>query len=109
MRKFIAGLVVGGVLGGACTVLDALGSYTVYGVGSQTCGAWVQDINKRPDNYIFHAWVAGFVSGVGSMGESLKETQAAAMELFVTNYCNAHPLDDVADASAALVMALKQR
>ena len=110
MRKFMAGVVVGAVLGGAYTTVGAqkgYGGYGRYGVGTQTCGTWVKDISKSPDLYIFNAWIAGFVSGAGWMGDILKKTDAPAMELFVTNYCNEHPLNNVADASEALVRALR--
>jgi hypothetical protein len=54
-------------------------------------------------------WFTGFVTGIGYSGVfELKETDSSAMGLFVTNYCNENPLDDVSDGARALVQALKK-
>ena len=105
----MAGVIVGAVLGGAYTAVGAQGVYTRFGAGAATCGTWVKLISEYPDQYVFNAWIAGFVSGTGWMGTKVKPTDAAAMELFVTNYCKEHPLDNIADASEALVLALRQQ
>ena len=112
MRKFMAGVVVGAVLGGAYTTLAAQSkrTLTVYGGGAVSCGVWVEQIQDRGARLPLIGWVQGFVSGVvWTQVATLKETDNAAMQLFVTNYCNAHPIDDVLDAGAALVRALIQK
>lgn len=107
----MAGVIVGAVIGGAYTTLDAQPKqFTVYGQGTVSCGGWVRNTQgDSASKYPLSGWVNGFVSGVGWTGQTLKETEADAMQLFVTNYCNANPLDEVVNATVALVRALRQQ
>ena len=115
MRKFMAGVIVGAVLGGAYATLDAqrpAGKYSVYGQGMLSCGKWVQamrdDVRDDGTKFPLLGWMNGFVSGVGWTGANLKQTELDGMQLFVTNYCNANPLNTVAEGTQALVRALRQ-
>ena len=84
------------------------GSYTVYGVGSHSCGRWAQDVNDTPLGYIKAAWVQGFVTAAGAYGGNLRETDAAAVRGFISLYCSQNPLKDIDDASYALVLELRK-
>jgi hypothetical protein len=81
-----------------------------YGFGTQSCGFWVAEEKKDSSRYRgMQHWFTGFVTGIGYSGVfELKETDSSAMGLFVTNYCNENPLDDVSDGARALVQALKK-
>ena len=85
-------------------------AYKVYWHGSHSCGVWVDE--EKRDSMMFLAmqtWVSGFVTGINSTGISeLKDTDIEAMTLFVSNYCNANPLDNVANAAEALTQELKE-
>jgi hypothetical protein len=84
-------------------------AYKVYGAGVKSCGVWIAE--KEKNSVAFYRmtdWLQGFVSGVGYVADfELKKTDGDAKALFVTNYCNANPLDKVADAAYKLIDALE--
>jgi hypothetical protein len=89
-------------------------TFTVYGVGNKSCGAWLSEGAESPGNGVKQpnnintAWVMGFISGVGAFNPLgvLKETDGPAIEIWMNNYCRANTLDHVAEAAMALSKAL---
>jgi hypothetical protein len=58
---------------------------------------------------VHQSWVVAFISGVGATDKyTLKETDSDAMLVFVDNYCQANPLEDIAAAAETLVYELKK-
>tara|TARA_R110002012_G_scaffold58049_8_gene150550 strand:+ start:559 stop:885 length:327 start_codon:yes stop_codon:yes gene_type:complete len=105
MRKIISVLLLSVMFSASVTA-----EYTVYGGGgSKSCGFWIAEEEKSSGfYYAMSDWVAGYVTGVASIGVIvLKKSDNPSRDLFVTNYCNANPLDKVVDAAGALVMALR--
>lgn len=81
--------------------------------GAPSCGRWVQDHNaaeRRWEALADEAWLVGYLSGlsVGRQQDFWGETKSQgpidnpSVFLWVTNYCNAHPLDYGDDAAKQL-------
>jgi hypothetical protein len=84
-------------------------SYTIY--GRITCGAIVSDWesgNIREQKFDAF-WILGFISGAGYKDAKQKGLNSDGIMLWVRQYCVAHPLEDGADAAAALLDTLKWR
>ncbi len=82
-----------------------------YGAGFSSCGEWT----KQKDNFMNHQlqvqWALGFVSGstwvaTTDVGRSVKETDAAGIEQYMTDYCAKHPLQQIVEGATALMREL---
>jgi hypothetical protein len=86
-------------------------SYKVYNqAGGTSCGTWLKEA-RTGDSLSYHqltSWVFGFVSGVGAAGINLTETDHNSLRAFVTQHCQRHPKDHVADAAQQLVGTLEK-
>jgi hypothetical protein len=83
------------------------GNYDLIGSGTNSCGTWTAYRRERQAS-LFEQWILGFLSGVGYQGtgvgvDPLNGVDAGAVWAWMDNYCQAHPLDDVAEAGAAFV------
>jgi hypothetical protein len=93
-------------------------TYPIYGQGNSSCGAW---INAAPNDFAFRAWVNGFVTAAaippnaldaallkesGLETKPLRHTDRDGINLFITQYCFAHPTDTIYTAATQLVMTL---
>ena len=78
--------------------------------GTQSCGAWVND---RHGVYAVPnlTWVIGFLSGLAleSNKDFLRGTDNDSISVWIDNYCHAHPLNDLSDASQELAVELVRR
>lgn len=91
--------------------------FTVYGPGNSSCGTWTAESMSAARNgrmslirTLHVGWVLGFVSGAGFGGvSSLRETDAAAIEKWIDNYCQQNPLDTMSIATSNLVVELSLR
>ena len=86
--------------------------YTAIGEGISSCGKWTK--SSRQDGLLHwqrKQWVLGFVSAARIFLRSnfAENTDAHAMMGWIDNYCRDNPLDDITDATIALVIALKKR
>jgi hypothetical protein len=85
-------------------------------LGTVSCDLWVRalsDANEgkmaRLNNY--KAWVYGYLSGLSSATrkEHLDESDAATINLFMSDYCRSHPNDTTAVAAQHLARELIAR
>lgn len=82
--------------------------------GSRSCGDWVNAHRTVPpalDGTFQETWLVGYLSGyaVASSTEIMGKTDNPSIFLWVTNYCNAHPLDQLYDAASDLVDELAKK
>jgi len=85
-------------------------------MGASSCGEWIKD---RADNSVENKilwsfkelWLLGYLSGIAvSKNQNLLNgIDAASIELWMDNYCNSHPLDDIGDGGDALAIELKKK
>jgi len=81
------------------------GGYTTLGVRS--CGTYIQDRQAHGVGYVIEqGWVGGYISAYNRLMPDtvniLGGTDLDSVMLWLANYCNAHPLEDLADAMVAL-------
>jgi hypothetical protein len=107
--RVLLGLCVGLAIG-VGTVARAnqqpAGTYTVYGTGNASCGAWIAETNQKAFRLL---WTLGFETGAGSLRVKMRDSDSAGMSAWVDQYCAVHPLSTVADASIALVEELRTK
>mgnify|MGYP000073642122 CR=1 FL=1 len=86
--------------------VTAVAKYTIYGVGSASCGEWVTD-RKNGDWYSKGQWMLGVISAVGYYDVyDLKETDSQAFAVWLDNYCQANPLNQINEGVYDLVREL---
>tara|TARA_R110000868_G_scaffold196613_3_gene442583 strand:+ start:637 stop:978 length:342 start_codon:yes stop_codon:yes gene_type:complete len=102
-----------------CLVTPALaagaqGQYNVKGIGNYSCGKWTaerKDKSLKGTTYV--TWITGYLTSYNNFTPGVvdisKGTDVAGLSAWVDNYCGANPLNDIADASNALVQHLKAR
>jgi hypothetical protein len=88
-------------------------AYRLLGPGGTSCGSWSED--RLTDIGLYQidvAWVLGFLTAVGYMGEGGSEhlnplggLDSPAVAAWVDNYCQTHPLDDIQAAAKAFIDA----
>ena len=89
----------------------------IFGVGNQSCGAWVEAHKGAPNltSTVQQNWVFGYMAAFSSITLSLGApdashvTDADGMTQWMTNYCGAHPLDTIYKATDALSAQLVGR
>lgn len=83
-------------------------AYKVVGNGTTSCGAWTAHRINAP-NLQEQAWVVGFLSGVGFIGQDaadpLEGVDAEGVWAWVDNYCRANPIEHISRAAAAFYYA----
>jgi len=81
--------------------------FLVAGLGLAPCQDWTAARGAQTAAP-YEQWVIGFVSGVSAASPGMAplfRVDAGAVENWVDGYCQFHPLDKVATASAAFVDA----
>lgn len=82
--------------------------YIVFGVGTASCGRWVEAPKDSLPAEGYLAWVLGFLSGAGWAGaDTIRDIDNDAIKVWMNNYCQAHPLDSIAMGAQALALELK--
>lgn len=77
-------------------------------IGKYDCGQWFTSSTAKN-------WLAGYISGLNTSGiypkkdPLLKLNSSAQLNLWMDNYCNANPLDTVADGANALFRELADK
>jgi hypothetical protein len=87
---------------------------TGMGMGHSSCGAWTKaqnsnDIRDQTLSAMMGQWVAGYLSAVAvfmPISDGLLRTDWEGIRHWIDNYCQAHPLNSVNDAAAALSLDL---
>jgi hypothetical protein len=125
-RKHIAAFAV--VL---TSVMPAFSEYAL-DVGANTCAKWVEARKVRGGlaDVMHSAWLRGYLSAAAALlqGEArgavfmgkndqrliekadiLRQIEAPAIDAWMDKYCEAHPLDKLADTIRVLVSELKQK
>ena len=98
----------------AAHAADAQGHYNSLGLGTLSCGKWTED--RQAKNGLADAefaWVTGYLTAFNRMmaldGNVSSQTDSAGMEAWIDGYCQAHPLDDLETATAALIKELNNQ
>jgi hypothetical protein len=88
----------------------------IFGAGTISCGEWSKYRASKdgPNSFQVQAWVDGFLSGwnVGSDTDRdflINQHNQVALYAWIDNYCAAHPLDSVVQASFHLRRELLKR
>jgi hypothetical protein len=82
----------------------------IMGAGAQSCGSWTAD-HRDGIPIAGDQWILGFLSGVAYEGPGptvlnpLNGLDAPAVWAWVTNYCLAHPLEQIVGAGTAFLAA----
>lgn len=80
---------------------------SVFGMTNLSCGKYVQDITKTPEEAeVYRWWIAGFVTGANIAKKRITSTDNEAHEAWLKQYCQDHPLDTFIKAAAELDKAL---
>ena len=89
---------------------------TVFGPGTVSCGTWTGDHKtfENPSRVAEEGWLTGYISGYSMWGTNRTKdlfghTDNQALVAWVSNYCQAHPLDEVARAADTLILELNAR
>lgn len=89
----------------------------ILGFGNTSCGTWARDHQGVPDaaGMLEESWVFGYVAAFSSFALAMGApnpsgvVDAGGLIQWVSNYCVAHPLDTIYEASDALTAELMQR
>jgi hypothetical protein len=85
------------------------GDYHLIGRGTLSCGGWTADRRdpESPGANLDEQWALGFLSGVGFAGPDnpLNNMDAYGVWAWIDNYCQANPIKDISDATAAFSFA----
>ena len=92
------------------TTAAAAQTYARIGAGTSSCGTWTAARrNMTGANVQNEAWVFGFLSGVGWVGQNgdnpLQGLDGNAVSAWVDNYCRSNPLKSIGEAAGALAFA----
>ncbi|MDX8499878.1 hypothetical protein RFM99_15775 [Mesorhizobium sp. VK4C] len=94
----------------AATLLSSHDAFAwkVLGQGNLSCGSWVK--SAGPERYIYETWLLGFISGTqyGSKTYSFN-VDVDAIDVYMTNYCTAHPLENIVQGAKNLAADLVER
>ena len=118
MRYAVATVVIVAALG-----LGGLGGYVLHGQGgiqnlgsggTVSCGRWLEEREAAsPTDYFINSqWVNGYLTGLQEYGAGLTEQQVsdvAARSVWLDNYCQANPLDNLLAAARGLWLELSSR
>lgn len=80
--------------------------------GAPSCGEWVKN---RTEHNLYESvnitWLMGFLSGlaIGKDVNFLPDTDAKSLYLWIDNYCQANPLENVSLAGYLLSLELVKR
>ncbi len=88
-------------------------AYTIKGAGTISCGRYIDDKRNSPglEHVANMHWVQGFITGVNysSTKNYGSGIDMIAMAQYLENYCQDHPLNNLAEASEKLLNALQNR
>ena len=85
-------------------------SFTNRGAGIASCGSWTQEHRDKTTSALLQDnWILGFVVAIEiqSGKKYYSSPDYAALIAWVSNYCTASPLSDLADAALRLTRELQ--
>jgi hypothetical protein len=114
MNRWSGVVIVGLLLCGFLTGVVFAQKTFIYGAGNNSCGSWVVERQQKSDlSYIHSSWVLGFFTGANHFLPLskiyLKETDSAAMLVWMDKYCAEHPLEPIHQAAMTLVFTLREK
>ena len=114
MKPLLLAALIVSLFAGNAGAADAKheGNYAVIGLGLNSCDSWTA-ARLTPQATLAFAegqWVLAFLSGVGFMGgetgnNPLNGIDAQGVWAWIDDYCRVHPLEKIAQASAAFSFA----
>lgn len=85
-------------------------TFMLYGFHSTSCLSWTQARTRNSDDaFQYEAWVTGFLSGAGWRNAAIEQTDYAAINYHLDDYCKRYPSNNLFMATRALVAKLKVR
>lgn len=84
-------------------------------MGAHSCGDWLKfkPVNREKEwpRMVAEAWLVGYLSGAasGQDKDALKNTTASSLFVWMDNYCQSNPLDNIADGGNKLYFELLER
>lgn len=110
MKKTIFALLAVATLGGVSGSASA-----VQIIGGASCGKWIER-HEASDKAPWPAvatenWLIGYLSGIAlhSKKDILRDADTASLVLWMTNYCNENPLNNISDGAQDLYFELKNK
>ena len=94
---------------------DKSGAYSVLGEGTMSCGTLVQSVHnaENTDKVIIGSWVNGYLTAINQFKYKrinvAQGTDREARELWIYNYCQKNPLDNLATATSSLYAELLKK
>jgi len=94
---------------------SAASASTILGTGTASCGTWTADKQENGPAWVGDLeWLSGYLSAYSAYKLPSERDVAhgldeGAREAWVSNYCLAHPLDEIYVAADALIAELKHR
>src|ERR1700694_855537 len=88
---------------------------TIKGWDGRPCSQWTQaHQGKKPEAALQETWLAGFITAFNAYGLKESKDVAAGADLNgivlpISNYCSAHPSDNLFRAAVALVLDLEKK
>ena len=95
-----------------CSATEIHAQAMIFGIGNQSCGAWTQ---ARAANQWggLAGWVGGYFTGLsehaGPRNDVTRGIDMPGLLAWIDNYCQAHPLNSVFEASSSLAAELLRR
>jgi hypothetical protein len=86
-------------------------AHALSSIGDRTCGQWATRKQMPYNELSAEAWLMGFMTGpaVGTSKDVLADTDGDSVNLWMDNYCRAHPLDRVGTGATTLYFELLAR
>lgn len=94
---------------------DSDGSFHIYSLGNSSCGEVVEEYQKDSWGKLNNSiWVGGYLTAINQhvnngIGDIAKGADPSARDLWIYNYCQDNPLDNLKDAAYSLYRALQKK
>jgi hypothetical protein len=119
-RRYLKVIALGGVAVAffvpvTASTMDRSQHYRATGAGTTSCGDWTNDRSSDDDEFwrIKEAWVQGYVTSYNRWVSSTTDVSGWSDEYaiigWLDNYCKAHALNDLGEASEELVFELRNK
>ena len=95
----------------ACWALEPGQVAISLGVGNASCGQWTQSRRETTDDQwlAYMSWVQGFLAAYYETHDVTRGIDANGLVGWIDNFCQRHPLENIAFAAQQLISELKSR